>query len=595
MADTTQLSQHLSEAAAANVARWLTEPKYEIYKAEVQELIAAGAWQTLEDSFFKVIEFGTGGRRGTTGVGSARINKVTVGESAQALCQYALSVNPDAAQQGVAIAYDTRLSSPELSQFVARVCAANGFKVYVFESYRSTPELSFAVRELGCSIGVVITASHNPPADNGFKAYWSDGAQLVNPHDKGVIAFVESVQTIATVDYEKAVADGLIEHIGKEIDDKYVAAMIAEAEGTTRDLRIVYSPLHGAGQTNTLPALRAAGFADVRVVADQMTPDGNFPTIENNKANPEERAANDRAVAQMLAEDADIAITNDPDADRVGVMVRQGNEPVYLTGNQSFVLAVDYVLQRKQAKDDLRPGDFVAKTIVTTDMVTAVADTYGVRTYTNMLVGFKYIGSLIYQKENTDERFIIGGEESYGLLKGTYSRDKDGATGALPLAEYAAELKMQGKTLWDRMLELYAQYGLYMERLENIVAPGASGFERMQQVMRTLRAQPPKEVAGYQLTAISDYQTLERTDVQTGAVVPIDCTKGNVVVLEFGDSRRRLTIRPSGTEPKLKLYTQWYEPADASITIHQQYEDLAERLEGIGREMEGILMEPPTS
>lgn len=589
MVDKAALQANLSQASIANIEQWLTAPKYELYRDELERLITAGEWQRLEDAFFKVIEFGTGGRRGTTGIGSNRINKVTIGESTQALCLYAQSCDEAAPQKGVVIACDTRLSSEGLSKFTAQVCAANGFKTYIFDGFRSTPELSFAVRELGCAVGIVISASHNPPADNGFKAYWSDGGQLVNPHDKGVMALVERVADIKTVDYDQAIQDGRIVVVGADVDNAYVAAVVREAEGVERDLKIVYSPLHGAGQTNVLPVLRTAGFTDISLVEDQMIPDGNFPTIENNKPNPEERAANDRVVAQLLAEDADIAITNDPDADRICVIARKGVLPLYFTGNQAAVLAADYSLQKLQAKGKLTANHYLAKTIVTTDMLTAIADYYGVKLYGNMLIGFKYIGELLRNKESTGEQFVIGGEESYGLLKGTYARDKDGAAGALPLAEYAAELKKAGKTLWDRLMELYGQHGLYKERLDTIVCPGAKGFEQMQQIMAGVRANPPKAVGSHEVTAISDYVNLTRTEIESSVVSTIDCVSGNVVVLEFGDPRCRLTIRPSGTEPKLKFYTQWYVPVEDDV--HAQYEQLATELEGLSREMEGVLFD----
>jgi len=582
---------YLSPDAIHNINEWLSAPKYRQYKAELEQMIADQQWQALEDAFFKVIEFGTGGRRGTTGVGSNRINRVTIGESAQALCEYALENDPEAATKGVVIACDTRLSSPELSRYVAQVCAASGFKTYLFDSFRATPELSFAVRHLGAAIGIVISASHNPPADNGFKAYWADGGQLVAPHDKGVLAKAAAIAQINEVDFEQAVTDGKIILIGQEVDDAYLAAVVNEAEGTARNINIVYSPLHGAGQTNVLPALQKAGFKNISVVKDQMTPDGNFPTIENGKPNPEERAANDRAVAQMLAEGADIAITNDPDADRIGVMVRQGEEPVYLNGNQSAVLAVDYVLSKQKEKNQLSAKKYIAKTIVTTDMIQALGDYYGVTTYGNFLVGFKYIGELIYKKEGTDEEFVIGGEESYGLLKGDYARDKDGAAGALPLAEYAAELKLQGKTLYDRLLELFVQHGLYIERLDTVQSPGADGFERMQAIMSNLRTDPPTAIGSHEVTAILDYQSLERRDLKSGDVTAIDCTRGNVVVLELGDPRCRVTVRPSGTEPKIKFYVQWYEDttSDQVDAVKRQYDTAAATIEGISRELEGLL------
>jgi len=442
--ENTEAAAKLSSHALDNVKQWCNEPKYGEYRDELVEMIEAGQWQDLEDAFFKVIEFGTAGRRGTTGIGSNRINRVTIGESAQALCVYAKTFDEEAQAKGVVIACDTRLSSPELSTYVAGVCAANGFKTYIFESFRSTPELSFAVRHLGCAAGIVISASHNPPADNGFKAFWSDGGQLVAPHDKGVLKAAADTTEINYIDYQTAVDEGKITVIGTEVDEAYIAAVAGEAEGEARDVRIVFSPLHGAGQTNTLPVLKAAGFTDIAVVEEQMIPDGHFPTIENGKPNPEEKAANDLAVAKMLSEDADIAITNDPDADRVGVMVRQGEEVIYISGNQAAVLAADYVLKQLQEKGELTPKHYLVKTIVTTDMLQALADHYGVTCYGNLLVGFKYIGEVITQKEGTDEVFVTGSEESFGLLKGTYARDKDGAAGALPLAEYAAELKLEG-------------------------------------------------------------------------------------------------------------------------------------------------------
>lgn len=583
-----ELSQHLSENAVKNINDWLTKPKYSEYKKDLEQLIADEQWRLLEDSFFKVIEFGTGGRRGVTGIGSNRINRVTMGESAQALCEYAATFDDDARTKGIVIACDTRLTSKELSEYCASVCAANGFKAYIFENFRATPELSFAVRHLKAAAGIVVSASHNPPADNGFKAYWSDGGQLVAPHDKGVLTAANSVTTIHSMNFDEAVSDGKIEILGKAVDSAYISAALEQAEGTDRDLAIVYSPLHGAGQTNVLPLLRAAGFSDISLVEDQMTPDGNFPTVEGHKANPEEKVANDRAVAQMMAEKADIAITNDPDADRIGVMVRQGDNAIYLNGNESAVLATDYALQKLKVKNELTSTHYIAKTIVTTDMLIALANEYGVNIYTNLLIGFKYIGELILRKEHS-EQFIIGGEESYGLLKGTYARDKDGATGALPLAEYAAELKTEGKTLYDKLKELYARHGIYRERLDSAYFEGASGFKRMQEVMAELRMNPPLEVNGRRVSAIYDYSTLTRTDIASGETTKIDCVAGNIVVLECdNDYRCRITIRPSGTEPKIKMYVQWFE--QATDLLDTQLEELDEFLENLSRTLEGVLL-----
>ncbi len=581
-------TDHVSQEAAKNIEEWLVQPKYAEYKSELEEMIARESWQELEDAFFKVVEFGTGGRRGTTGVGSNRINRVTIGESTQALCMYAAKFDAEAPTKGIAIAHDTRLSSRELAEYAASVCAANGFKVYLFDDFRSTPELSFAVRELGAAAGIVISASHNPPADNGFKAYWSDGAQLVSPHDKGVLEVAAAIDKIASIEFTDGVINGSIQIIGQQIDAAYTQAVVAQSEGEARDVSIVYSPLHGAGRTNTLPVLQEAGFTNIITVEEQMVPDGNFPTIENGKPNPEEKAANDRAVAMMLAEGADIAITNDPDADRIGVIVRHDDRAVYLTGNQSAALATEYSLRKMRERGELSDKHYIAKTIVTTDMLRAIADSYGVKTYGNMLVGFKYIGALLREKESSDEVFVIGGEESYGLLKGDYVRDKDGAVGALPLAEYAAELKQEGKTLWDRLLELYKAYGLYLERLDSLQCPGADGFKQMQAIMQSLRDEPPVEVDGWKVSAVLDYASLTRRDIVSGEETQIDCLGGNVLVYEFGDARRRITIRPSGTEPKMKFYVQWF---DDATDDEGEVSRCAAQLETLSRTLEGIALE----
>lgn len=581
----------LSKSALENINTWLSEPKYAEYRLELQDLINQEQWQVLEDAFFKVIEFGTAGRRGVTGVGSNRINRVTIGESAQALCAYALQFDSHAAEKGVVIACDTRISSPELTRFAAQVTAAQGFKTYIFDSFRSTPELSFAVRHLGCVVGIVISASHNPPSDNGFKAYWSDGAQLASPHDTGVLAVAETIHDIDFVDYEDAISEGRIEILSKEVDDAYIKAVVHEAIGTDRDVKIIYSPLHGAGQTNVLPSLKAAGFKNVQVVSSQMVPDGRFPTIENGKPNPQDISANDLAVAQMMSENADIAITNDPDADRIGVVVRQGDVPIYLNGNQSAILVADYVLGTLQKKGHLSDKHYIAKTIVTTDMLDTLANYYGVNVYGDMLIGFKYIGKLIREKEETDELFVMGAEESYGLLKGTYARDKDGATGALSMAEYAAELKKSGKTLYDRLIELFATHGLYIDQLNNLMCPGASGFEQMKRIMDGLRKSPPLQLGKDEITAVLDYKTLKRKDILSGSETTIDCVSGNVIVFEFGDRRKRITVRPSGTEPNIKLYVQWYEDADGSRKTLDQYEDLEVRVNALSKQFEGLLLE----
>jgi len=583
------LTGHLSSAAIANINSWLNESRYIEYKLDLEKMIQAGDWQNLEDAFYKKIEFGTAGCRGKTGLGSNRINKVTIGESAQGLCDYILSLDRSLSKKGIVIAYDTRLTSLELSRFTAQVVAANGIKTYIFDSFRSTPELSFAVRHLGCVAGIVISASHNPPTDNGFKAYWNDGCQMVAPHSQGLLNALANITKIKSMDYDKSVADGRIQIISKDIDAAYILTASAESLGDYRDINIVYSPLHGTGQTSVLPVLSSVGFNKISVVDDQMVPDGNFPTISSGKPNPEDKSANDMAVDQLMAEKADIAITNDPDADRIGVIVRQGDDPIYLNGNQTAILATDFALKQLKAQNKLSKKNYIVKTIVTTDMIGALVDYYGATIYSNLLIGFKYIGELILKKENTDEKFVIGCEESYGMLKGDYARDKDAATGALMLAEYAAELKINGKTLYDRLLELYAQHGLYVEKLVNMVCPGPTGFEKMKKIMANLRLANFKTIGDNKITAILDYKSLIKHDLETNVQSNIDCQSGDVIVLEFGDIRNRITIRPSGTEPKLKLYSQWFSLNDGQMSVSDQYVVLENMLEGLLAKLEEIL------
>jgi len=577
---------HLSDTAQSNLERWLDEPKYSEYAPEVREMIENELWKELEDSFFKIIEFGTAGRRGKVGPGSNRINRVTVGESTQALCQYIKTADSDAPAKGIAIACDTRLSSPELSQYAARVCAANGFKTYVFDSFRSTPELSFAVRQLGCAGGIVITASHNASPDNGFKAYWSDGAQLVPPHDKGVLDMADAVTEIfAEPTFDDAIKDGKITLIDGSLDEAYYEAVLGQAVSAYRDIVVAYTPLHGAGITNTLPVLQRAGFT-VITERDQMIPDGRFPTVEGGKSNPEAKVANDRVVALMLAKKADIAISNDPDADRFGVMVRQGDEPIYLSGNQSAVLGVDFLLRQLSAANKLDGTQFVAKTLVTTDFITEIANQYGVKTVGNLQVGFKWIAEQVRLRPS--EQYILGAEESFGMCVGGYVRDKDGASASLLLAEAAAEQKSLGKTLYDRLLKLYEEYGLFVERLDTMRCEGAEGFAEMQAIMTSIRSEAPLEIDGQKVTAVLDYETGIRTDTISGSTSPIDSTKGNVYVLEFGDSHRRMTIRPSGTEPILKFYNQWYEASTEAPK--KDYVRIEQQLENMSRELEGVLL-----
>lgn len=590
--DTSKLAEHVSAEALTNITNWLEQPKYAEYRDELVKMIEDERWQELEDAFFKEAEFGTAGIRGTTGIGSNRINRVTIGGATQAFCEYLAEHESSTKERGIVIAYDTRLTSVEFSRLAASVAAACGFKVYIFAHFRSTPELSFAVRHLNAAGGIVLTASHNPPSDNGFKAYWEDGCQLIAPHDKGVVAKADALTEIHSGDYEKLKQAGSIVEIGGDVDDEYIKTVAATSVGDCRDVSITYSPLHGAGQTNTMPVLQAAGFEDVYPVEAQLVPDGNFPTIPSGKPNPQDPPANDMAVALMHEKGADIAITNDPDADRFGAMVRQGDETIYLSGNQGAAIATDYVLAEMQRRNELTPDHYVVKTIVTTDLMDALAARYGVVCVGNLLVGFKYVGETIREREGSAKKFVIGAEESFGFIKGDYARDKDGASGALMIAEAAAFWKQQGKTLFDRLLELYQEYGYYQEALTDIYYPGADGFERMQAIMAKLRGDTPSHVGDHRITAVQDYSVLQRTDTATGDTSPIDCIQGNVVVLELdGDPRRRITVRPSGTEPKLKVYTMWYEKWHEGDDARQRYEQINTQLQQLGKTLENMLLQ----
>lgn len=544
------MQYNLSQAAQQNMEQWLTNPRYAAYKPEIEALIAAENWKTLEDSFFTIIPFGTGGRRGPVGIGSNRMNKITIGESTQGLCDYikhaaALQGESRPEGRGIVIAHDTRTTSREFAEYAAAICKANGFSTYLFDTYRATPELSFAVRHLNAYAGIVISASHNPPADNGFKAYWTDGGQIIPPHDKGIIEAVMNVQSIPAV----SGLDG-VTIIGQDVDDAYVAALAQESLSQSRGAKIVYSPLHGTGTMSVQKILEHAGFSDLTIVEEQASPDGTFPNLPNNIPNPEVPTASELLTEYATRLSADIAICTDPDADRLGVVCKD-TDGTYklLTGNQIAALAAWYVAN-KGAKG------FMVRTIVTTDMLDVIAQDFGLTIYNHILIGFKYVAQLIREhQDNGNEIFLLGGEESYGLLKGSYCRDKDAAIAALLLCELTSELKDQGKTLMQQLNDLYKTYGVFTETLSTIAYPGAEGFENMQRIMKQLRENPPKELADTPITTIVDREKFEGTE------------KGNVLIFELSDDHHnRITIRPSGTEPKIKIYTQLYSPVDTSIS-----------------------------
>jgi len=501
------------------IEEWLLSPRYAAHREELVALVAAGEWEELEDAFTGLIPFGTGGRRGPTGPGPNRMNLRTIGESAQGLARYLLEQDAEAAARGVVVAHDTRLTSERFAEQTARVLAGNGLKVYLFTSPRATPELSFAVRHLGAAAGVVISASHNPPRDNGFKAYWEDGGQVVPPHDRGIIEAVQQVGELRQLPLSEAKEQGLLVPVGAEIDRAYQAAVLAQSLTSDRRLHIVYTPLHGTGITSVYPILNEAGFSRVDLVESQSRPDGSFPNVADHFPNPELPAALDELIAEVARSGAALGLATDPDADRVAVVVRAADgEVVRLNGNQVAALLCEHVLSRLRADGALPACGVVAETLVTTPLVRRIAEAHGARCVDNLLVGFKYIGQVIRELE--DERcFLFGCEESLGYLAGTYARDKDGAVGALLISELAAALQGEGRTLLDLLDELYLRHGFHHETQRSLYVHGQEGLARIREIMRTYRESPPERLGERRIVRIIDRQDGRILDAASGKLL----------------------------------------------------------------------------
>ena len=514
----------------------------------------------IKERFYKELEFGTGGLRGIMGAGTNRMNIYTVGRATQGIADYIKKNTSDGNIRGVAIAYDSRNMSSDFAKRSALVLCANGIKAYVFDSLRPTPELSFAVRHLGCIAGIVITASHNPPEYNGYKVYWEDGAQVTSPKDKEIINSVNAVNIpdVKIMDFDKAVEAGLYVTIGKEIDDEYIKNVKSQAlnsyivKSVADSIKIVYTPLHGTGNKPVRRVLSEIGFKNVYVVPEQELPDGNFPTV--GYPNPEDPKAFTLAVKLAKEVGADVIIGTDPDADRVGVLVKNSNgDYTILNGNMTGSLLTNYVLSQRKEKAILPSNGAVIKTIVTTEMIRPIAKDYGVKVF-DVLTGFKYIGEKIKEFEKSGEySFIFGFEESYGCLSGTYARDKDSVVASMLIAELTAFYKSQGKTLYDGLEELYKKYGFYREGITSITLKGIEGTERIGFIMDTLRSEPPKDFCGTGVKWIKDYTKDNFKNVITGEEEKNSLPFSNVLyyTLENDDW---VCVRPSGTEPKIKIY-----------------------------------------
>ena len=550
----------ISAPASANIRRWLTEEPFARYRDRLIRDIDAGRWSVLDDAFYAILEFGTGGRRGRMyPVGTNVLNERTIAESARGLADYVTRRKGADAPRSCVIARDTRHNSPEFAALCARVMAAAGFQIYLFAEPRSTPLLSFAVRRLGCDAGIMITASHNPPSDNGFKCYDPTGGQVIPPDDAGIIASVQAASDseIPEITLQEGLENRSIVLVGPEVEQEYLAAVVGESVSPCRDLSIVYTPMHGVGETSVAAALRLDGFTLVNILASQRTPDPDFSNVPGHVSNPEIPSTLDAAIAEAKATGADLVLASDPDADRLGVAVPATGDPsgawTTVDGNQIGVLLAAFVMDQTSARGLLRPDHYLITTLVSSDMTLALAQRQGVRVEGDLLVGFKWIGHRV--DEAGPAGFLFAFEESHGYLKGTHVRDKDASIAALLFAELAATVKEQGKTVLQFLDELYLEVGHYGERLINKVLEGREGIAQIKTLMAAFRDSPPPSIAGLAVTRVFDYLTHEiREFAQQGAGSPLPEPSGDLLIFYTEAAGTRFAVRPSGTEPKIKFY-----------------------------------------
>ncbi|CAN1578408.1 {ManB} Phosphomannomutase [Spirosomataceae bacterium] len=578
----------LDATAEKNIKTWLKGRYDQDVKDNIQELIEAENRTQLTDSFYKNLEFGTGGMRGELGVGSNRMNKYTVGAATQGLANY-LNKCFEGQEIKVAIAYDSRNFSPEFGKIAADILSANGITVYLYKELRPTPQLSFTVRELGCQSGIVITASHNPREYNGYKVYWVDGSQVVAPHDKNIVAEVNAITNVKDIKFKGV--KKRIKMVGEVLDKKYLKAVKSIAVSPRiikkqKDLKIVFSSIHGTGITMVPPALAQLGFDNVTIVKEQATPDGNFPTVVY--PNPEEKEAMSLALKKAREIDADLVIATDPDADRVGMGVKNPEgEWQLLNGNQAASLIIFYLLKVWKAAGKITGNEFVCKTIVTTDLIDAMAEKAGVKCY-NTLTGFKYIAQVIRELEG-DQTFIAGGEESYGYLIGDKVRDKDAIASCAMIAELTAYAKDKGISLFDFLADMYKTFGFYYEGLISVTKKGKTGAEEIQQMMTDFRNNPPKTLAGSKVIRMDDLGELTRKNLLTGESFVIESGKMGMessnVLQFFTEDGTKFTCRPSGTEPKIKFYIGVKDKLKNKSEFNETLEKLKLKVAKIGQEL----------
>ncbi len=571
----------LSPAALKNIRIWLTEPYLAEYTPQVVEHISSACWKELDDAFWTVIPFGTGGRRGRMyPIGCNAINDRTIGESAQGLADY-VKDQVKTRPLSCVIAYDTRHNSRHFAQLCAEIMAAAEFTVYFLDGYRSTPELSFGVRHKKCDCGIMITASHNPPSDNAVKVYWSSGGQLLPPHDAASIRYMQEVTYIQRMDFAEGLAAGKIIYCQEEVDAAYISAVLKQSIDGPRDLKIIYSPLHGVGASAVCPVLKAAGFTDVEVFAPHAAPDGDFPNVPQHIANPENAAVFEAIIERAKKIHADLILATDPDCDRLGCAVPKSLDHkapwVTLTGNQIGALLAEFLLSFLRVAGHLTSGHYIVKTLVTTELMRRIADHYGVQTYGNLLVGFKYIGGEIDYRG--PERFVLGAEESYGFLIGDHARDKDAAVASLLLAELAARAKAEGETLYEKLDDLFRVHGCHGESQFNVQMPGEKGMDEMTALMARFRAAPPKNIAGLKVVRIRDYQN-RKIVTPNGDSKILDGPRGDLVFFDL-EGGNYVAVRPSGTEPKVKFYMFAFDPPEACADLDAAKSAQAKRLQAM--------------
>jgi len=553
---------------------WLQSPIDESSKNAIHEMLEHNEAELIE-SFYRDLEFGTGGLRGIMGVGTNRMNIYTVGMATQGLCNYLLKQFAGRSEISVAVAHDCRNNSPLFAEITAQICVANGMKAYLFDELRPTPELSFAIRQLGCQSGVVVTASHNPKEYNGYKVYWEDGAQIINPHDVNIIKEVQRIRSIGEVKFEGD--KNKIITLGEEMDDLFLKKVVGQSVNpdviaANSDIKIVYTPIHGTGVKLVPRALKKMGFTNIYNVPEQDVVDGNFPTVVS--PNPEESAALDMALKKADEVGADLVMASDPDADRVGIAIRDENGKLILVnGHQTASLITYYLLSQWSERGKLTGKEYVVKTIVTTELIADMARYYKVP-YWDVLTGFKFIADIIRRNEDK-MTFIGGGEESYGFMIGDFVRDKDAVTSCCIIAEIAAWAQNRGKSLYDILMEMYMKFSLYHESLINVVKKGKSGAEEIQQMMIEFRNNPPVRLNGSRVVTIRDYLSQESINLVTGVKENLDLPRSNVLQFLLEDGSK-ISVRPSGTEPKIKFYFSVFD----QLEKREDYKKVKEKLEG---------------